>query len=411
MDFGDDENIEENPMGGQLKKNMVTFGGENQLLDMISQLRIHENNPRENYIPQNRPNFPEISMVRAQYEEEMNKRNITGMEINPKINKTNNVSLHMTQPQIGQMNIQPNQIGINTSNQNKTNIPIGKQNFFQKPTLNKSNAGINKQPLQNPNIQNPNKPSGKNLNYININQAQFTQNIYLNVPNQNTIQETQQRNIQNQQQLLLAQQQYQRQQQINMMMNNPLLNNQIPNNQMMGNHSLNNQMMLNNQMLMNNPMLQQYMNNSSYQQQQVLSKKINFNNIITGQDRRTTLMLRNIPNKYNLSNIVDEIGEDFWGKFDCVSLPVDYETKLNLGYAFINFTDPFHIIQFYKVFYQKKWSRYRSEKKMDMSYADKQGRKDISLRADNTYFPEDDKRYDFLKMKPLVEIPAVRIYF
>ncbi len=109
-------------------------------------------------------------------------------------------------------------------------------------------------------------------------------------------------------------------------------------------------------------------------------------------------------------NVVDEIGQEFWGKFDCVSLPIDYETKLNLGYAFVNFTDPFHIIHFYTLFYQKKWSRFRSEKKIDMNYADKQGRKDISLRADNNYFPEDDKRYDFKKLKPLIEIPLVSYF-
>ena len=36
------------------------------------------------------------------------------------------------------------------------------------------------------------------------------------------------------------------------------------------------------------------------------NKKINLNNIIIGKDKRTTLMLRNIPNKYTLHNIVDE---------------------------------------------------------------------------------------------------------
>lgn len=122
-------------------------------------------------------------------------------------------------------------------------------------------------------------------------------------------------------------------------------------------------------------------------------------------------MVRNIPNKYTLINVVDEIGSLFWGKYDCVSLPIDYDTKLNLGYAFVNFTDPLHIIQFYVKFHFKKWSRYKSEKKMDMTYADKQGRKDISLKADNNYFPEDDKRFDFTSFRPLIEIPCTYLDF
>lgn len=140
------------------------------------------------------------------------------------------------------------------------------------------------------------------------------------------------------------------------------------------------------------------------------NKRINLDNIIIGKDKRTTLMLRNIPNKYTLHNIVDEIGPSFWGKYDCINLPIDYETKLNLGYAFINFTDPFHIIHFFSKFHLKKWSRYKSEKKMDMTYADKQGKKDITLKAENNYFPQDDKRFDFKKLKPLIEIPYVSYF-
>jgi hypothetical protein len=58
-----------------------------------------------------------------------------------------------------------------------------------------------------------------------------------------------------------------------------------------------------------------------------LGQKINMENIITGKDKRTTLMLRNIPNKYTLQNLVDEINSSFWGKFDYVNLPIDYSVN------------------------------------------------------------------------------------
>ena len=53
--------------------------------------------------------------------------------------------------------------------------------------------------------------------------------------------------------------------------------------------------------------------------------KVNLENIITGKDKRTTVMLRNIPNKYSLQNLVDEINLLFVGKYDYINLPIDYE--------------------------------------------------------------------------------------
>jgi hypothetical protein len=90
--------------------------------------------------------------------------------------------------------------------------------------------------------------------------------------------------------------------------------------------------------------------------------KINLDNILLGKDKRTIMMIRNVPNKYTLSNLVDEINTHFLGKYDYINLPVDPERKLNLGYAFINFVDPLHIVLFYDIHHNKKWNRYRSDK-------------------------------------------------
>jgi hypothetical protein len=53
--------------------------------------------------------------------------------------------------------------------------------------------------------------------------------------------------------------------------------------------------------------------------------KINIDNIISGKDKRTTIMLRNIPNKYTLCNLVEEINQVYLGKIDYINLPIDYE--------------------------------------------------------------------------------------
>ncbi len=61
---------------------------------------------------------------------------------------------------------------------------------------------------------------------------------------------------------------------------------------------------------------------------EVFDHKIVLENIIMQKDKRTTLMLRNIPNKYTLQNLVDEIinnNPTFAGKFDYINLPIDYE--------------------------------------------------------------------------------------
>ena len=142
-----------------------------------------------------------------------------------------------------------------------------------------------------------------------------------------------------------------------------------------------------------------------------LSKKIIIDDILIGKEKRTTLMLRNIPNKYSLINVVEEINSSFWGKYDYINLPIDYERKLNLGYAFINFVDPMHIIIFYETYHNKKWSKYRSDKKMDMTYADKQGKKDINCRDEQTYFAVEDKRFNFNTLVPKLEIPICHLDF
>lgn len=107
---------------------------------------------------------------------------------------------------------------------------------------------------------------------------------------------------------------------------------------------------------------------SNQKNEECLDFKINMENIIIGKDKRTTLMLRNIPNKYTLQNLVDEINPSFWGKYDYINLPIDYERKLNLGYAFINFTDPMHVVIFYETYFNKKWSKYKSDKVITYIY-------------------------------------------
>jgi hypothetical protein len=63
-------------------------------------------------------------------------------------------------------------------------------------------------------------------------------------------------------------------------------------------------------------------------EKEIFDQRIVLESIIIQKDKRTTLMLRNIPNKYTLQNLVDEIvnhNPSFAGKFDYINLPIDYE--------------------------------------------------------------------------------------
>ena len=105
--------------------------------------------------------------------------------------------------------------------------------------------------------------------------------------------------------------------------------------------------------------------------------KINIDNILYLKDKRTTLMIKNIPNKYTITTFLDEINVEFKNKYDIFYLPIDYGNKCNLGFAFINFVDPFHIINFYDMYRGKKWKRFNSEKICELVYAKIQGKKEL----------------------------------
>ena len=70
---------------------------------------------------------------------------------------------------------------------------------------------------------------------------------------------------------------------------------------------------------------------------------INIDNIVNNKDKRTTLIIRNIPNKYTISLLLMELNINFKNKFDVIYLPQDKINNTNLGYGFINFINPLHL--------------------------------------------------------------------
>ncbi|KAL9691008.1 hypothetical protein QQ045_011425 [Rhodiola kirilowii] len=76
--------------------------------------------------------------------------------------------------------------------------------------------------------------------------------------------------------------------------------------------------------------------------------QLDLDKIISGEDSRTTLMIKNIPNKYTSKMLLVAIDEQNKGTYDFLYLPIDFKNKCNVGYAFINMLTPKHIIPFYQ---------------------------------------------------------------
>ncbi|CAI6333709.1 unnamed protein product [Periconia digitata] len=106
--------------------------------------------------------------------------------------------------------------------------------------------------------------------------------------------------------------------------------------------------------------------------------------ILDGSDVRTTIMLRNIPNKLDwmaLKAILDEI---CFGTYDFVYLRIDFKTCNNVGYAFINFVDVEGMIAMLQHVESRSWKGFKSNKHAEISYATIQGREALIQKFRNS---------------------------
>lgn len=74
----------------------------------------------------------------------------------------------------------------------------------------------------------------------------------------------------------------------------------------------------------------------------------------------TTLMVRNIPNRYTQRELITELEDmGFAGTFDFLYMPLDKGTMSNVGYAFVNFVDPVDAAECLELFQKYHFKRHR----------------------------------------------------
>lgn len=110
-----------------------------------------------------------------------------------------------------------------------------------------------------------------------------------------------------------------------------------------------------------------------------------------GSDPRTTVMIRNIPNKYTITDLASEIDSLLPNTYDFLYLPCDIKNQCNVGYGFINFLTTSFLAQFYQQFQGKRWARFKSEKICNITYARLQGLNNLIEHFENSKVQKDKK--------------------
>ncbi|KAI3959135.1 hypothetical protein MKX01_023811 [Papaver californicum] len=128
----------------------------------------------------------------------------------------------------------------------------------------------------------------------------------------------------------------------------------------------------------------------------------------------TTLMIRNIPSKYTremLTNLLEdhckeanqmeanESGEekdkadDRLSAFDFLYLPIDFKTRCNRGYAFVNMINSSGANKLRLFLDNYKWSVYQSKKICEITDAKYQGKEALVKHFSNSYFECDSDNF------------------
>lgn len=114
---------------------------------------------------------------------------------------------------------------------------------------------------------------------------------------------------------------------------------------------------------------------------------------LASDETRTTLMIRNIPNKFTPSQFKEFVDSFAKNEFDFLYLRMDFKNKCNVGYAFINLIDCKKLHGFIKSLNGHEFKEFNSEKKVKLSWALIQGRDALVKKFRNSSVMLEEKEF------------------
>ena len=142
-----------------------------------------------------------------------------------------------------------------------------------------------------------------------------------------------------------------------------------------------------------------------------LNLDLDINYIISQKDKRSTIMIKNIPNKFNQEYILSIINQNFKGTFDIFVLPTDVNKFKNFGYAFINFTSSYYIPYFYFMFNGKMWFGTNSQKICQLAYSKVQGKEALLNHYPSTIVFNNDEALEVTPEQRYIIPNIYKLYF
>ena len=108
--------------------------------------------------------------------------------------------------------------------------------------------------------------------------------------------------------------------------------------------------------------------------------------IIMGEEARTTVLIKNIPENYLPKELLNEFlaNKDLKGKFNFFYLPYRETKAKNCTFAIVNFVNPLHVILFYELYEKKTFAKYITDKSLELCFITLHSCKNTHEHKDNT---------------------------